>query len=317
MAAVDPLKKERSCSFCAIGPFTVYVRGFAPGNIGNVRADPTAGLPPLGAREHERHSGWRVCGRYIGGGPQHDRRKELGGNLASRTRDRTELGVLAGALILVFLVLAFVWVSDLVIGGATQHFDERVLRTLRRADDPSRPIGPEWLRIAAIDITSLGSGTVLGLVVAVIAGFLLLQGLRRTAAFVVIASVGGWVLNAFLKELFRRPRPDIVPHLSQVLTLSFPSGHAMTSAAVYLTLGALLMRVADRRAAKIYVMVCAMVMAMLVGSTRVYLGVHYPTDVLAGWLVGLSWALVCWLVEGVLERKTGVSRGPHHGLDPR
>jgi undecaprenyl-diphosphatase len=216
----------------------------------------------------------------------------------------------------VFLVLAFVWVSDLVVEGTTQHFDERVLRSLRRSDDPSLPIGPAWLRIAALDITALGSGTVLGLVVAVIAGFLLLQGLRRTAGFIVVASVGGWLLNALLKELFQRPRPGVVPHLSEVMTLSFPSGHAMTSAAVYLTLGALLMRLADRRATKIYCMACAMLIAVLVGITRVYLGVHYPTDVLAGWLVGLSWALVCWLVERALERKTGLSRGAHHGLDP-
>lgn len=209
----------------------------------------------------------------------------------------------------------FAWVSDLVLGGATQNFDDRVLRALRKVDDPSVPIGPPWLRIAALDVTALGSGTVLGLFVAAIAGFLLLQGLRRTAAFIVIASVGGWVVNALLKELFRRPRPDVVPHLSQVLSLSFPSGHAMTSAAVYLTLGALLMRVADRRATKIYCMTCAMLMAGLIGITRVYLGVHYPSDVLAGWLVGLSWALVCWLIERALERKTGLGSGPHHGLD--
>jgi undecaprenyl-diphosphatase len=216
----------------------------------------------------------------------------------------------------VFLVLAFAWVSDLVLGGATQNFDDRVLRALRRADDASVPIGPSWLRIVALDVTALGSGTVLGLFVTAIAGFLLLQGLRRTAAFIVVASVGGWVLNALLKEFFRRPRPDTVPHLSQVMSLSFPSGHAMTSAAVYLTLGALLMRVADRRATKIYCMTCAMVMAGLIGITRVYLGVHYPTDVLAGWLVGLSWALVCWMVERALEQKTGLPSGAHHGLDP-
>lgn len=215
------------------------------------------------------------------------------------------------------LVLLFVWVSDLVLGGATQHFDDRILRALRQPDDPSRPVGPPWLRVAALDVTALGSGTVLGLFVAAIAGFLLLQGLRRTAVFVTLASVGGWVLNSLLKELFQRPRPEVVPHLSQVMSLSFPSGHAMTSAAVYLTLGALLMRVAERRATKIYCMTVAMVMAGIIGVTRVYLGVHYPTDVLAGWLVGLSWALMCWLVERALERRTGVGRGPHHGLDPK
>jgi len=143
----------------------------------------------------------------------------------------------------------------------------------------------------------------------------LLQGMARTALFVLAASAGGWALNALLKELFQRARPEVVPHLRDVMSLSFPSGHAMISASVYLTLGALLMRVAERRATKIYCMAMAMLVTVLVGSSRVYLGVHYPTDVLAGWLVGLSWALLCWMVERVLERRTGLTRERHHGLD--
>jgi undecaprenyl-diphosphatase len=223
-------------------------------------------------------------------------------------RDRTELGFLLGGLALLVLLLGFAQLSDLVIEGGTQDFDERVLSALRRADDPSRPIGPSWVRDAALDITALGGGWVLGLVVLAIVGFLALQGLHRTSLFVAVAAIGGWVLNAGLKELFQRPRPDVVPHLREVLTLSFPSGHAMTSAAVYLTLGALLMRIAARRATKIYCMAMAMLVTVLVGSSRVYLGVHYPTDVLAGWLVGLSWALLCWIVERAVERRTGMTR---------
>jgi undecaprenyl-diphosphatase len=230
-------------------------------------------------------------------------------------RDRTELSFLVGGLLMVFLLLGFAVVSDLVSDGQTQDFDERVVRALRRGDDPSVPIGPAWVRSAALDITALGSGWVLGLVVAAIVGYMLLQGLRRTALFVSAASVGGWVLNALLKLVFQRARPEVVPHLREVLTLSFPSGHAMTSAAVYLTLGALLMRVADRRATKVYCMGFAMVLTALIGSTRVYLGVHYPTDVLAGWLIGLSWAIGCWLVERALERQTGLAHDRHRGLD--
>jgi undecaprenyl-diphosphatase len=235
--------------------------------------------------------------------------------VTERTRDRMELAFLVGGLLLVLLLLGFAWVSDLVLEGETQHFDDRVLRSLRQAGDPSLPVGPAWLRGAALDITALGSASVLGLVVAAIAGFMLLQGLRRTALFVFVASAGGWLLNSLLKELFQRPRPEVVPHLRDVMSLSFPSGHAMTSAAVYLTLGALLMRVADRRATKIYCMVFAMLLAGLVGVTRVYLGVHYPTDVLAGWLIGLSWALFCWLLERAIERRTGLKRAAHRGLD--
>jgi undecaprenyl-diphosphatase len=228
--------------------------------------------------------------------------------VTKRTRDRTELAFLVGGLALVLLLLGFVSLSDLVVEGDTQDLDDRVLRALRRADDPSVPIGPAWLRFAALDVTALGSASVLGLVVAGVVGFLILQGLRRTAVMVLVASAGGWLLNSLLKELFQRPRPGVVPHLSEVMSLSFPSGHAMTSAAVYLTLGALLMHVADRPATKIYCMTCAMLLAGLVGVTRVYLGVHYPTDVLAGWLVGLSWALLCWLAERAIERRRGVER---------
>ena len=129
-----------------------------------------------------------------------------------------------------------------------------------------------------------------------------------TAWVSLLATAGGWVLNDVLKLAFARPRPDVVPHLREVMSPSFPSGHALTSAAVFLTLGALLMRVADNRVTKFYCMAIAMIATLLVGATRVYLGVHYPTDVLAGWLIGISWALVCWLLERALDRRAGLKR---------
>lgn len=226
-------------------------------------------------------------------------------------RDRTELTFLLGGLLLILFLLGFIVISNLVAGGGTQPFDERVLRALRDADDPSKPIGPAWLPLAAADISALGSGWVLGLGVFAIVGYLALQGMWRTAGFVLVASVGGWMLNGWLKEIFQRPRPEVVPHLREVLSLSFPSGHAMTSAAVYLTLGAMLMRISERRATKIYCILAAMLVTTLVGATRVYLGVHYPSDVLAGWLVGMAWALGCWIVERAIERRTGMSREQH------
>lgn len=223
-------------------------------------------------------------------------------------RDRSELAMLVGAFIAIALTIAFLVLAGNVLEGDTQRFDERMLAALRSADDPSRPVGPRWLPGAAVDITALGSAVVLGLAVAGVAVFLLLQGAWRIAVFVVVAASGGWLLNHVLKVLFGRARPDVVPHLREVMTLSFPSGHAMTSAAVYLTLGALLMRIAKRRLTKFYCMGAAMLLTALVGASRVYLGVHYPTDVLAGWLLGLSWALLCWLVERALERKAGLKR---------
>ena len=223
-------------------------------------------------------------------------------------RERSELTLLIGGLALAMLALGAFALAGEVLEGDTQAFDERVLRALRDPADPSVPIGPRWLRIAALDVTSLGGATVIGLTVAAVVGFLLLQGMSRTALFVLLASAGGWLLNNVLKTVFARPRPEVVPHLHEVMSLSFPSGHAMTSAAVYLTLGAMLMRLSERRITKIYCMGVAMLATLLIGSTRLYLGVHYPTDVLAGWLIGMSWALMCWLVERRIERQAGLKK---------
>jgi undecaprenyl-diphosphatase len=223
-------------------------------------------------------------------------------------RDRDELWLLLGTLALLGIIYAVISLAGEVLEGDTLEFDKRLLASLRKADMPAQPIGPAWLELAAFDITALGGPTVLGLTVLAVVGFLVLHGLYRNAGFVFLASVGGWMLNDLLKEVFARPRPDVVPHLRDVMSLSFPSGHALTSAAVFLTLGALLMRVANSRFVKFYIMSIAMLATLLVGATRVYLGVHYPTDVLAGWLIGTSWALFCWLLERSLERTAGLKK---------
>ena len=225
-----------------------------------------------------------------------------------KRRDRSELAVIVVALLVLALAQLFLLLAGEVVDGDTQRFDERMLAALRKADDPSVPIGPWWLRASALDITALGSPTVLGLTVAGVCGYLILQQLYRVAAFVAIASAGGWLLNDVLKAMFARTRPSIVPHLREVASESFPSGHALTSAAVFLTLGVLLMRVSERRWTKFYILAVAMAATFLVGLSRIFLGVHYPTDVLAGWLIGLSWALVCWMVERVLERRRSWKR---------
>ena len=225
-----------------------------------------------------------------------------------KPRDRGELVLLAGGVVLLLLLLIVITLAGEVLEGETLKFDKRILLALRNPRDPSVPIGPPWLVSAALDITALGSVTVIGLTVAAVAGFLVLQGMWRTGLFVTLASGGALVVNAALKQFFQRPRPDVVPHLREVMTMSFPSGHALTSAVVYLTLGALSMRIAERRVTKFYCMAVAMLITALVGASRVYLGVHYPTDVLAGWLIGLSWALLCWLVERGLERRAGWTR---------
>ena len=223
-------------------------------------------------------------------------------------RDRDEFRILVAAFILVASAFGLLALTGNVMEGDTQQFDERILRALRDPDNPAQPIGPAWMKFVALDITALGGSTVLGLTVLAVCGYLLLYGMYRNAIFVVVATVGGAVMNAVLKGLFARERPSVVPHLRDAVGLSFPSGHAMTSAIVYLTLGALLMHLAKRPLEKWYCISLAMTATFLVGASRVYLGVHYPTDVMAGWLIGLSWALVFWLLERAIEKRTGLKK---------
>jgi len=220
--------------------------------------------------------------------------------------DRRELTWLLVLLGLATLLFIFVKLAGEVMEGDTQAFDTHVLRALRETNDPATPIGPRWLSGVAMDLTALGGPTVIGLLVFSITVFLLLQGMSRHALIVLSAAVSAWGLEWMLKAAFARARPAVVPHLREVFSPSFPSGHALESAAVYLTLGAMLMRLAERRLTKIYCVAMAMFLTLLVGASRVYLGVHYPTDVLAGWIVGLFWASICWLVERRLERRADV-----------
>lgn len=190
----------------------------------------------------------------------------------------------------------FVEVADEVIEGDTRAVDTAILTLLRSPGGAPDSQGPAWLQSLARDITALGSLGVLTLLVAASAGFMLLAGHRRAALFAVAATVGGALASSLLKVLFDRPRPDIVPHATEVATASFPSGHAMASAVVYLTLGALLARLVPAPRLKLYIMAVATALAAAIGLTRVYLGVHWPSDVLAGWAAGAAWALACWAV---------------------
>jgi len=220
--------------------------------------------------------------------------------------ERRELTWLAIGLGACALLLLFLFLAGEVIEGDTLAFDTKILRALRNPADPSKPIGPAWTESALIDLTSLGGSVVLGLFVAAVAGFLLLQGRHRTALAVMITSASGELVGAILKHAFNRPRPTIVPQLRQVFSTSFPSGHAMESAIVYLTLGAMLMRVADSRVTKAYCLAVAMLLTVIVGVSRVWLGVHYPTDVIGGWMIGLVWASICWLATERVEARAGI-----------
>jgi undecaprenyl-diphosphatase len=123
---------------------------------------------------------------------------------------------------------------------------------------------------------------------------------------VLVSVAGGLLLSTLFKEAFDRPRPDLVPHGATVYTASFPSGHSMMAAVTYLTLAVMYARVEPRRAVKIYLIAVATLIILFVGASRVYLGVHWPTDVVAGWLAGATWALFCWLIARWLQRRGAV-----------
>ena len=197
---------------------------------------------------------------------------------------------LAGGLFL------FLSLTGGVIDGDTHAFDERILLSLREPGDLSLPIGPYWLTHAVDDITALGGTTVLSLMTVLATIYLLLARQRAIALFMFLCIAGGWIVSAALKLGVARPRPDIVPHLVEVSDLSFPSGHAMLSAVTYLTLGALLSRAQQYRSTRIFLIAAAIFLTFIVGLSRIYLGVHFPTDVLGGWCAGATWALGCWMI---------------------
>ncbi|HZF08310.1 MAG TPA: phosphatase PAP2 family protein [Thermoanaerobaculia bacterium] len=215
-------------------------------------------------------------------------------------------------LLLLVLLAGGIWLfaalADEVSEGGTHRFDQRVLLALRNPTDRALPWGPLWLQETERDFTALGGVSVLSFLTLTVAGFLLLGGKRRAAGLVVVAVFGGLVLATLLKHGFNRPRPELVPHGSYVYTTSFPSGHAMLSAATYLTLGALLARLQPQRALKAYLLCVAILLTFLVGVSRVYLGVHWPSDVLAGWTAGGAWAILCWLAALVLQRRGKVEK---------
>jgi undecaprenyl-diphosphatase len=211
-------------------------------------------------------------------------------------------------LALVGCGLGFVALADEILEQDTQGFDEAVVRALRRPDDPSVPIGPPGLRLAALDVTALGGATVLTLVTLGVCGFLALVRHFRSLLLVLGSTVSGAVLNSVLKAFFARPRPTVVPHLTEAGAPSFPSGHAMLSAIVYLTLGALLAQLTERRWVKAYVLGVAVMLTFLVGLTRVFLGVHYLTDVLGGWMAGLAWAVFTALLARAAKRRSPALR---------
>lgn len=209
---------------------------------------------------------------------------------------RWMLGLLVAIAIVGGGIWAFVELADEVREGDTASFDERILLSMRVADDSSDPVGPGWLEEMGRDLTALGGVAVLSLLTLASIIYLLLIGKYRTALVVFLAIGSGILVSSLLKGGFDRPRPSLVPHGSHVATSSFPSGHSMMSALCYLTLGTLLAAVQKSVRLKAYILSVSVLLTIMVGISRVYLGVHWPTDVFAGWLAGAVWAAGAWAV---------------------
>ena len=208
---------------------------------------------------------------------------------------RREVLAVAALLGLTLLAGAFFEIAEDVVEGETLAFDRGVLLALREPGLPKDPLGPDWLTTAAADVTALGSLIVLALVVLVISGLFLSLGHRRQAAIMLLASIGGLVWSESIKAILDRTRPEEAYRVVAAMNASFPSGHTLLSASVYLTLGALVASFAQKRRVRAFALVTAIVLTGLVGLSRVFLGVHWASDVMGGWCLGGAWALACWL----------------------
>ena len=231
-----------------------------------------------------------------------------------RLKENPSAVPLAMSAAVVLLVVVFAQLASEMLEGELQRFDTAVAALFRASGNITTPIGPAWLQEAARDVTALGSFSCLGILFGATMGYLLLLGRRRVALFVAASLLGGAALSTGLKLGFDRPRPE-AQHATRVFTASFPSGHAMLSAVTFLTLGALLSRLEDRTRVKVYFMSVAVLLTLIVGTSRVYLGVHYGSDVVGGWCMGAAWALLCWTVALYLQRR-GQLPPPAHHPDP-
>ncbi|MGB3612030.1 MAG: phosphatase PAP2 family protein [Cellvibrio sp.] len=218
-----------------------------------------------------------------------------------------ELPVLLALCIILASLWGFAELAEAVLEGETHEFDQALLLSMRNPADLSDPIGPGWAEEVGRDITALGGNAVLTLLTLAVVGYLLLDGKLKVALVLIVATLGALGVSTLLKNTIDRERPDLVPHHTKVYTASFPSGHSMLSASTFLTMGALLARVQKRKRMKAYILLVAIAATLLVGLSRIYLGVHWPTDVLAGWTAGSAWAVGCWLLARWLQQ--------HHGME--
>jgi undecaprenyl-diphosphatase len=223
---------------------------------------------------------------------------------------KAELGALAALFIAAVGLSAFLWIADEMSEEGPRGIDYRVLMFLRPGPDPHDALGPAWLQRAATELTTLGGTTNLALFVLIAIVFLLLHRRVASALLVLTAVLGGSAVSELIKNIFGRDRPPLIYRAVETSNASFPSGHAMLSTITYLTLGAMLAQVMPERRQKVFVFTTAVLLALIIGASRVFLGVHWLTDVLAGWSLGAAWAMVCWLAAWSIRRFLAQHRTP-------
>jgi undecaprenyl-diphosphatase len=250
---------------------------------------------------------------------EHDMADEKSANhiraILGRVFKPQEQGILIAVLVLAAGLWALVELTDEMAEGETEAFDTRILLALRNPADPADPVGPKWVEELGRDFTALGGVGVLSMLSIGVVCYLFLIRKNHLAAFVAATVGSGILTSSLLKFGFNRPRPELVPHDSYVYTSSFPSGHSMMSALTYFTLAALLVRAHAARRVRIFLMCAAVLLTLAVGVSRVYLGVHWPTDVLAGWTAGAVWAIACGLAATLLQRTGHIEPATEHDTD--
>lgn len=201
--------------------------------------------------------------------------------------------LLATTCLAVFLVLALV-----IVSGKSLAFDERLVLLFREAGDPRRLLGPAWFHEAMRDLTAMGSVVGLGLMMIVACVTLWLCDRRHLATGLLATVVSAQIASTLLKIAIGRERPDIVEHAALTFTASFPSGHAFLSAAVLLSIAGFVGLASRRAGIERFCYVFAVLLMLAIGTSRVYLGVHWPSDVLGGWLLGIAWSSLATLWFG-------------------
>jgi undecaprenyl-diphosphatase len=215
--------------------------------------------------------------------------------------------VIVGLAVAILGGLLFAGLAERVSAGGTIGFDNSVLSWMGAHQ-------VSWARRSVLEITALGEGSVVIVLTLVVALIFAIDRRRYAALLVLLTAYGGLILNAAIKHIFNRPRPHIFVWGTTASSTSFPSGHAMNAAIVYLTLALVLTRLAPRWWARLLILIAAIVIVALICLSRLYLGVHYPTDVAGGLIMGIAWVGFCVWGVGVLQSRVasrGDRRSPH------